>query len=150
MISAIKNYRKIFSANGGSGSGLSYKGNWNADLNVPELTSSVGNPGEYYIVDVAGSTELDGISDWGIGDWVIFEGGIWQKIDNSETSDKNYVHTQTIASDEWTVNHGLNKRCNVQVADDDFKEIIGETEWVDDNTVIIRFNSSTTGYVYCN
>jgi hypothetical protein len=68
---------------GGGGSGLNYSGVWNASTNTPSLVSSVGNSGDYYIVDVAGSTNLDGISDWNIGDWVIFS-TVWQKIDNSE------------------------------------------------------------------
>jgi hypothetical protein len=150
MISAIKNYKKIFSSNGGSGNGLSYKGNWDADSNSPELVSSVGNPGEYYIVSVAGNTNLNGITDWGIGDWVIFEGGIWQKIDNSETGDKNYVHTQATTSDSWTVNHNLDKRCSVQVVGDDFKEVVADITWINNNTVQVDFNTATTGYVYCN
>lgn len=63
--------------------GLNYLGVWNASTNIPALSSGVGNSGDYYIVDVAGSTNLDGISDWNIGDWVIFS-TVWQKIDNSE------------------------------------------------------------------
>ena len=66
-------------------SGLSYQGTWNASSNTPALTSSVGTQGNYYIVNVAGSTNLNGITDWQIGDWAIFEGSIWQKIDNTDT-----------------------------------------------------------------
>ena len=66
-----------------SGSGLSYQGTWNASTNTPTLTSSVGTSGYYYIVSVAGSTNLDGITDWQAGDWLIFNGSTWQKIDQS-------------------------------------------------------------------
>ena len=63
--------------------GLSYQGTWNASTNTPTLTSSVGINGYYYIVSTAGSTNLDGITDWQIGDWLIFNGSVWQKIDQS-------------------------------------------------------------------
>lgn len=43
---------------------LDYKGTWNASTNTPTLASGVGDPGSYYIVSVAGSTNLDGITDW--------------------------------------------------------------------------------------
>jgi len=63
--------------------GLSYQGTWNASTNTPTLTSSVGTNGYYYVVDTAGSTNLNGITDWKVGDWLIFNGSTWQKIDQS-------------------------------------------------------------------
>ena len=65
--------------------GLSYQGSWNALTNTPTLTSSVGTNGSYYIVSVAGTTNLNGITDWQIGDWAIFNGTVWQKIDQTNT-----------------------------------------------------------------
>jgi len=63
--------------------GLSYQGSWNASTNTPTLTSSVGTNGYYYIVSVAGSTNLNGVTDWQVGDWAIFNGSTWQKIDQT-------------------------------------------------------------------
>jgi hypothetical protein len=63
--------------------GLSYQGSWNASTNTPTLTSSVGVNGYYYIVSVAGSTNLNGVTDWQVGDWAIFNGSTWQKIDQT-------------------------------------------------------------------
>jgi len=65
--------------------GLSYQGSWNALTNTPTLTSSAGTNGNYYIVSVAGTTTLNGISDWQIGDWAIYNGTVWQKIDQTNT-----------------------------------------------------------------
>ena len=69
--------------------GLVYKGTWNANTNTPTLASGTGVTGEFYIVSVAGNTNLDGITDWQVGDWAIFvEVGAtdtWQKIDNSQS-----------------------------------------------------------------
>jgi len=64
-------------------SGLSYKGTWNATTNTPTLTSSTGTNGFYYVVSVSGSTNLDGITDWQVGDWAIYNGTVWQKIDQT-------------------------------------------------------------------
>ena len=63
---------------------LNYKGTWDALNNVPTLASGVGTKGDYYVVSVAGTTNLDGITDWQIGDWAIFNGAAWQKIDNTD------------------------------------------------------------------
>ena len=65
---------------------LNYKGTWNASTNTPTLVSSVGTKGDYYVVSVAGSTNLDGTTLWGVGDWVVFNGSIWQKVDGGDTS----------------------------------------------------------------
>ncbi len=63
--------------------GLDYQGTWNASTNTPTLASGVGTNGYYYVVSVDGSTNLDGITDWKAGDWAIFNGTAWQKIDQS-------------------------------------------------------------------
>jgi hypothetical protein len=64
--------------------GLNFQGFWNASTNSPTLTSGVGTKGHFYIVSVAGNTNLDGISDWNIGDWAVFGTSTWGKVDNSE------------------------------------------------------------------
>lgn len=69
---------------GGATGAVSYKGTWNANTNSPTLTSSVGNQGDYYVVSQAGTTNLNGITDWQIGDWAIFNGSVWQKVDNTD------------------------------------------------------------------
>ena len=65
---------------------LNYKGTWDAATNNPTLTSSVGTQGDYYVVSVAGSTNLNGTTLWGVGDMAIFNGSIWQKADGGDTS----------------------------------------------------------------
>lgn len=60
---------------------LNYKGTWNANTNSPMLASGVGTKGDYYVVGTAGSTTLDGISNWGIGDWAAFNGSVWQRVE---------------------------------------------------------------------
>ena len=64
--------------------GVEYQGVWNAATNNPFLQSSVGVQGHYYVVNVAGNTNLNGITDWQIGDWAIFNGSTWDKVDNTD------------------------------------------------------------------
>ena len=64
--------------------GSIYKGVWNASTNTPALASGVGTTGWYYIVNVPGTTNLDGITDWHLGDWAIFDGTAWQQVDNTD------------------------------------------------------------------
>jgi|694.fasta_scaffold03477_33 hypothetical protein len=67
--------------------GLVYKGTWDALNNVPFLQSGIGVGGEYYIVSIAGTTNLDGTTDWQVGDWAIFvidTPDQWQKVDNHD------------------------------------------------------------------
>ena len=67
-------------------SGLAYLGTWNAATNTPALTNGSGADASYYRVSDAGTTAIDGISDWGVADWVISNGTVWQKLDNSEVA----------------------------------------------------------------
>ena len=79
---------------------LSYQGTWNASTNTPTLTSSVGTKGYYYVVNVAGSTNLNGITDWVVGDWAVFNGSAWQKVDNTDavTSVNGYTGTVVLTA----------------------------------------------------
>lgn len=79
---------------------VKYQGTWDANANSPTLASSVGTDGYYYVVSVAGSTNLNGITDWKIGDWAIFNGTAWQKIDNTDavTSVNGYTGTVVLTN----------------------------------------------------
>jgi len=63
-----------------------YKGTWDATGNTPTLSDSGGGgqQGDYYVVGTAGSTPIDGISDWKLGDWILNNGSVWEKVDNTQ------------------------------------------------------------------
>lgn len=68
------------------GGGLSYQGIWNASTNSPSIpAASSSNKGQYYKVSVSGSTNINGITSWAVGDWIVSNGATWDKIDQSET-----------------------------------------------------------------
>ena len=60
---------------------LNFKGTWDANTNSPALASSVGTKGDYYVVGTAGATNLNGISNWGVGDLATFNGSVWQRVE---------------------------------------------------------------------
>jgi hypothetical protein len=74
---------KVAGGGGGTAGAVSYQGTWNASTNTPTLTSSVGTKGYYYLVSTAGTTNLDGINLWSVGDWAVFDGTVWEKVNGS-------------------------------------------------------------------
>ena len=88
--------------------GLTYQGTWNASTNTPALASGVGTNGYYYIVATAGSTNLDGITDWQIGDWLMFNGSVWQKIDQSNLVTSVNGQTGAVSLTTTDINEGTN------------------------------------------
>jgi hypothetical protein len=88
--------------------GLSYQGTWNASTNTPTLASGAGVNGYYYIVATAGSTNLDGITDWQIGDWLMFNGTVWQKIDQSNLVTSVNGQTGAVSLTTTNINEGTN------------------------------------------
>ena len=69
---------------GGTTGGINYKGTWDAETNTPDLLTAAPAKGDYYVVAVAGETDLNGITDWNLGDWAIYNGEAWEKIFNSQ------------------------------------------------------------------
>ena len=59
-------------------------GSWDANLNNPTLPLGTETDGEYYIVSVAGDTDLGNITDaWNVGDWALYsvsEPGNWIRV----------------------------------------------------------------------
>ena len=88
--------------------GSIYKGTWNANTNTPTLVSGVGTAGNYYIVSVAGTTNLDGITDWQVGDWAIFQGSVWQKVDNTDAVVSVNGFTGAVSLTTSNINEGTN------------------------------------------
>jgi hypothetical protein len=60
--------------------GGSYQGTWNANTNTPTITSGSGSNGDFYLVSTAGTTTIDTISSWSVGDQIRFNGTVWEKI----------------------------------------------------------------------
>ena len=70
-------------------SGLQFQELWDASTDTPDLSTATPNNGDFWIVKIAGTTDLSGITTWAVGDWAIYivpSGGgtaFWQKVDNT-------------------------------------------------------------------
>ena len=60
--------------------GMNFQGTWNAATNTPTITSSTGTKGYYYKVATAGTTAIDGASNWTVGDLIVFNGSTWDIV----------------------------------------------------------------------
>lgn len=136
---------------------LNYKGTWNASTNTPTLTSASGTKGDYYVVSVAGSTALDGISNWGVGDWVAFNGTAWQRVEGgadlngvnlsvsgNSTLDGNVIFKDNLTQE--TAGKGINFTKNT-AANGMTSQLLN---WYEDGTFTpgLMFGAGTTGITY--
>ena len=63
-----------------------YQGLWNASTNTtPTLVNGTGTKGWMYKVSVAGTTNIDGNNYWVVGDMIVFNGTVWDRIEGSAT-----------------------------------------------------------------
>ena len=107
--------------NGIAGS-LAFEGTWDASAGTAPSATPLN--GQFWIVSVAGNTDLSGITDWLVGDWAIYvDNGAgtdaWQKLDQSNEvlgsgaankiakwTSTNTLATGLIADDGTTVTVG--------------------------------------------
>lgn len=57
-------------------------GQWDANTNTPGIPYGAFTKGYYYEVAVAGTTLIDGISQWDVGDWIVSNGVTWKRLKN--------------------------------------------------------------------
>ena len=65
--------------------GLSYQGGWNASTNTPDIANSGPVTGQFWIVSTDGSTDVGGITNWTSGDWALYDGTNWQRVEGGNT-----------------------------------------------------------------
>ena len=95
----------------------------------------------------------DGSSSAGSVDQVLTSTGTevkWKTLSSLGGSDKHYTHAQTVVSDEWSVEHNLEKFPSVVCVLDNGYEFVPHVEHVDTNTLTIYLNGADRGKAYCN
>lgn len=74
---------------------LSFQGAWNASTNSPSLATGVGTDGYAYKVSTAGSTTLNDVTSWAVGDYALYcgaaTGGTWLKGRSSRPFDGGVI-----------------------------------------------------------
>jgi hypothetical protein len=65
-------------------------------------------------------------------------------------NDKNYIHTQSVASAIWTITHNLGKYPSVRIKDGTGHQIIGDIVDVSINELTIEFTTTQSGIAILN
>jgi hypothetical protein len=80
--------------------GLSYEGLWDAtsDSTGPLDAGYTAANGDYFKVSVTGTTSLGGITTWEVGDWAIYNGTSWDRIDQNETVSSVHGRTGAVSA----------------------------------------------------
>ena len=90
-------------ADGATIDAASYQGTWNASTNTPTLATSTGTNGHVYKVSTAGSTTLNSVTSWSVGDYLIFDG--WSQAWLKGRTSRQFEHgiTAMLASQSSTL-----------------------------------------------
>ena len=75
---------------------VSYQGTWDAQNNSPALPNPTTVQGHYYVTEVPG-TYLGNV--YSVGDWVISNGTIWEKVDNTQNVNSVFGRTGNVVAD---------------------------------------------------
>jgi hypothetical protein len=62
-----------------------FQGVWNASTNSPTITGATGTKGHFYKVSVAATRTIDGNSQWNVGDLILFDGSVWDRIEGDSS-----------------------------------------------------------------
>jgi hypothetical protein len=54
--------------------------------------------GQFYIVSVAGATDLNGITNWDVGDWALFNGSVWQRVEGGANGNFSTLSVSGLSS----------------------------------------------------
>ena len=76
--------------------------------------------------------------------------GNYYVMSRVHVGDATYEHTQSSASTTWSINHNLEKKPSVSVADSSDNVIYGKVTYVDLNNLTITLSAPTSGKAYIN
>lgn len=109
-------------------------GDWLTGSGTPD--NSLGNDGQIYYAT-------------GTGDVYKKQAGVWERQFAITGKSFYYEHTQSVASDMWTVNHNKGSRPSIAVYSAGGKEIWAEIIHNNVNQALIYFDSAITGSAIC-
>lgn len=111
-------------------------------------SGSGGGGGNTYVLPAATSSTLGGIK---VGaNLSITNDGTLSVVGGTGDGDKTYVFTQSFATTEWNIEHRLNKYPSVVVVDSDLNQVIADVQYLDLNTVKIKFGQVFIGKAFLN
>lgn len=141
---------------GSGGGGVNYLGQYNASTNTPDISSGVYQNGDFYIVNVAGSSDLgSGVVSMSLGDWILYDGANWDVLPNVNNVTSVFGRTGVVVAqaNDYTWNQ-INKTSSSigDIADVDLSSppsindvlMFNGTNWVPDTINITPSAGSIT------
>lgn len=69
---------------------------------------------------------------------------------SQNAGDKHYTHEEPFAKTEWQITHNLGKKASVSVVDYGDNIILCEVQYIDLNSLVLKFNFPVNGMAYLN
>lgn len=122
---------------------MEYKGTWAASTNTPTLADGTGDPGDVYIASDAGTVDFgSGPIDFVAGDWVVYNGSIWQKSSSSNSVISVNGQTGVVVLDTDDISEGANLYFTDERAQDAVGGIVANS-----SKVSLTYNDGTPSIV---
>lgn len=62
----------------------------------------------------------------------------------------SFTHNQTTAATEWTITHNMGKNPSVTIVDSANTYVVGEVDYINDNSLRVSFKNAFKGKAYLN
>lgn len=119
---------------------MEFQGTYDATTNSPALVDGTGNAGDVYLVSVAGTQNMgSGSQTFAAGDWVVYNGSIWQKSINSNSVASVNGQQGVVVLDSDDVAEGAT---NLYFTDERAQDAIGNS-LADTSSVDMQYNDAT-------
>ncbi len=127
---------------------VNFVGTWDAATNTPTLGNSGagGVKGDYLVVNNGGTTSIDGINVWDPTDWIVNNGTIWEKIDNTNQVVSVFGRAGAIvaADNDYTAGQITGLPVTIGPSGADFTTFKASSDAGNNNHLIIGNVSETT------
>ena len=108
----------------------------------------------YQLLDVLKDATEDKVEGAVDGNILVYDGGkskwLGKTADTISQSDETFLYEQSYPSNEWMIEHDLNKYPSVTVMDSAKSVVIGEVEYISTSKIILRFASEFSGTAVLN
>ena len=109
---------------------------------MPFIPGDYGRVGDYYIDKDTGDF-YGPKTEFGWPDTPFFTALV-----EATHFNKRYIHTQSISSNEWTINHSLHGKPSVTIVDSAGTAVFGEVQYISDTQVTVSFTVPFSGFAY--
>lgn len=93
--------------------------------------------------------QIDGAQDYDLG---LDDNDVQLRVDGCICVLKriSYIHRQQTAAAVWTITHNLGRFPSVTVVDSADTQVVGDVDYIDENTLTVSFVAPFSGSAYLN